>query len=106
MDEPDVVLPNLQSPRIGPNLRGRGPRLAPRIVVHADAQSASRRRHLRGVGQGVTVFVSRLAADGTSARPPQKAAVPAAAKRDTLLLRSSSNEFQSRLFSSIDKISS
>ena len=26
--------------------------LAPRTVVHADAQSASRRRHLRGIGEG------------------------------------------------------
>ena len=50
VDEPRLVLPHLQSPRIGPNLRGSRASLAPRTLVHADAQSASRRRHLRGIG--------------------------------------------------------
>lgn len=65
--QPHLVLSDLQSPRIAPRLRRRRLAMEPRIVVHADAQIAPRRRNLRGNDS----YAHRLA-PGFRSRPALK----------------------------------
>jgi SAM-dependent methyltransferase len=62
LDEPAVVLPDLQSPRAVPHLSRPGPGVAQGAVVHADAQALPRGGYLRRDPEGRRL--GRLSANG------------------------------------------
>ena len=78
LDQPSVVLPHLQSPRIGADLRESWAAATPGTVVHPHAQGPPRRRNLRGTNQGLSgrVPIGCLIFPASSRRPFAAPSVP------------------------------